>query len=72
MKKLFCTVVTDPTGFTSLESPIVFHTRCEDQDRADDNVREILVDDYSFEPECVDNFDIFTFEVSEDEIIELD
>jgi hypothetical protein len=72
MKKLFCTVVTDPTGFTSLESPIIFHTRCEDQDRADDNVRELLEDEYSFEPESIEGFEIFTFEVGECEIIELD
>ena len=70
MKKLFCVVVSDPTGYVDLESPIIFHIRCEDSNQADETVREMLFDEYEYEPEWIEGFDIFTFEVTDADIIE--
>ena len=71
MKKLFCVCVTDPTGYVDLESTIIFHIKCEDSNQADDAVREMLEEEYNYEPEWIEGFDIFTFEVDEPTIIEL-
>jgi hypothetical protein len=71
MKKLFCVVVTDPTGYVDLESPLIFHIKCEDSNQADDAVREMLFDEYGYDLEWIDGFEIFAFEVTDLDIIEL-
>jgi len=68
MKRLFCTVVTDFNG--TFDSPIIFHIRAETMDHAEKCTREQLVE-YGYDKETIDdNFDMFTFEVSEADIIE--
>jgi hypothetical protein len=71
MKKLFCVVVSDPNNVYGLESPIIFHVKSDDSNRADDAVREMLEEEYGYEKEWIDDFEIFTFEVSDSEIIEI-
>jgi hypothetical protein len=71
MKKLFCVCVADPSGDCGLESPIIFHIKCEDSNQADEAVREMLEEEYGYEPEWIEGFEIFTFEVGESDIVEL-
>ncbi len=71
MKKLFCVVVTDPNGDNGLESPIIFHIKCEEQSNSEEAVKEMLEEEYGYEPEWIENFDIFSFEVTDLDIIEL-
>lgn len=69
MKKLFCTVVTDYDG--QLESPIIYHTKCETKEQAEVHVHEELVE-YGYDVETIDEtFDIFSFEITERDIVEL-
>ena len=68
MKRLFCTVVTDFQG--TFESPIIFHIQAETMDHAEKCTREQLLE-YEYSEEAIDeDFEIFTFEVSEADIIE--
>lgn len=68
MKRLFCSVVTDLNG--TFESPIIFHIKAETMDHAETCAREQLLE-YEYSEETIDeDFEIFTFEVSEADIIE--
>ena len=69
MKKLFCTVVTDFDG--TLDSPIIYHTRAEDVESVEKHVREELVELGWNDEELDDLFDIFTFPVRQEDIIEV-
>ena len=72
MKKLFCVVVTDPAYVIGLDSPIIFHIKCEDSNTAEETaVNEMVGEDYGYDPQDVDNLDIFAFEVTDLDIIEL-
>ncbi len=72
MKKLFCVVVAEAGYLVGLESPIVYHVRCEDSDKANEAIKEMLVEEYEYDPEIVkDHLDIFSFEVTENDIIDL-
>ena len=68
MKRLFCSVVTDFNG--TFDSPVIFHIRAETMDHAEKCTREQLVE-YGYDNDTIDdNFDMFTFEVNEVDIIE--
>jgi hypothetical protein len=71
MKKLFCVVVTDPAYVIGLDSPIIFHIKCEDSDKAEEAVKEMLGEEYEYDPQDVDNLDTFSFEVTDVDIIEI-
>jgi outer membrane receptor for ferrienterochelin and colicins len=72
MKKLFCVVVTDPAYVVGLDSPIIFHIKCEDSNTAEETAVNVMVgEDYEYDPQDVDNLDIFSFEVTDLDIIEL-
>jgi len=69
MKKLFCTVVTDYDG--SMASPTIFHTRAEKLADVEPHIREELCE-LGFEDSELDHiFEVFTFEVSDLDIIEV-
>jgi len=68
MKRLFCTEVTDLNG--TFESPIIFHIQAETMDHAEKCTREQLVESGYGDETIDDSFDMFTFEVSEADIIE--
>lgn len=68
MKRLFCSVVTDFDG--TFDSPIIFHIRAETMEHAEKCTREQLLE-YGYSEEMIDeHFEMFTFEVSEADIIE--
>lgn len=72
MKKLFCVVIAEAGYLAGLESPIVYHVRCENSGEANDAIKEMLVDEYGYDPEIVkDHLDVFSFEVTENDIIDL-
>jgi len=73
MKKLFCVVVTDPNEVIGLVSPIIFHVECENKGQAEDFALEDLSseEDYGYEKEDVDALDIFSFPVTDLDIIKL-
>jgi hypothetical protein len=71
MKKLFCVAVTDPNNVYGVESPIIFHIKCEDSNQAEDAVREMLEEEYEFEPEWIDGLEIFTYELTDANIVEI-
>ena len=73
MKQLFCVVVTDPNEVIGLVSPIVFHVECENKEQAEDFALEDLSseEDYGYEPEDVECLDIFSFPVTDFDIIKL-
>jgi hypothetical protein len=72
MKKLFCVVVTDPDYVIGLDSPIIFHVRCKTLTEAEEFVdKELSLEDYGYDPDSVENLDIFTFEVIELDIQEV-
>ena len=71
MKKLFCVVVTDQAYVIGLDSPIVFHIKCEDSNKAEEAVKEMLEEEYRYDKEVVDDLDIFEFEVTDEDIIEI-
>jgi hypothetical protein len=72
MKKLFCAVVSDPDDVYGLVSPIIYHIKGNNSTQVEDAVREMLEDEYDYEPKWIEQLDIFTFEVTDVEIIELD
>ena len=73
MKKLFCVVVEDPEYLIGLDSPIIFHIKCDDPlNKVEEAVKEMLVDEYNFLEETAELAHIFTFEVRDVDIIELD
>jgi len=72
-KKLYCVVITDPADVLGcLESPIIFHIRTTSSDQAEVKVKEELCseDEYGYDPDDVEALDIFTFEVTELDILE--
>ena len=71
-KKLYCVVVTDPADVLGcLESPIIFHVKTTSSDRAEAKVKsELTSEDYGYDPDDVEALDIFTFEVTELDILE--
>jgi hypothetical protein len=69
MKKLFCTVVTDYDG--QFESPLIYHTRAVDKETAERRATDEL-EEFGYSPEEQDErFDIFTFEVTDLDIVEV-
>ena len=74
-KKLYCVVVTDPADVLGcLESPIIFHVKTDEAAAAEAKViEELTSEDYDYDPEAVENgIDIFTFELSNLDILEDD
>ena len=72
MKKLFCVVVTDPDYVIGLDSPIIFHIKCEDSNTAEEEaVSEMIGEEYGYDPQDVDRLDVFSFEVTDLDIIEI-
>ena len=73
MKQLFCVVVTDPNEVIGLDSPIIFHVECERQEQAEEFALEDLSseEDYGYDPEDVRCLDIFSFPVTDLDIIKL-
>jgi hypothetical protein len=70
--KLYCVVVTDPADVLGcLESPIIFHIKTTSSVRAEAKVKsELISEDYGYDPDDVEALDIFTFEVTELDILE--
>ena len=73
MKELFCVVVTDPNYVIGLDSPIVYLIECGSKEEAEDFVVEELSseEDYGYPPEDVESLDIFSFSVTDLDIIKL-
>ena len=73
MSQLFCVVVTDPNEVIGLDSPIIFHVECETQEEAEGVALEDLSseEDYGYDIEDVRCLDIFSFQVTDLDIIKL-
>ena len=73
MSQLFCVVVTDPNEVIGLDSPIIFHVECESQEQAESFALEDLSseEDYGYDIEDVRCLDIFSFQVTDLDIIKL-
>lgn len=71
MKKLFCVVVTDPSGEVGLFSPIIFHIKCKELSQAEEAVDRLLKDEHGYNESEREAFDIFTMEVTDFDIEEL-
>lgn len=72
MKKLFCVVVTDPDYVIGLDSPIIFHIKCDNSNTAEETaIDEMIGEEYGYDPQDVDLLDIFSFEVNDLGIIEI-
>ena len=65
MKRLFCTVITSIDD--TLESPLVIHSMNETMDHAEQAVIDYMTgEDFGFDNDMLnDNFDTFTFEVTD-------
>ena len=65
MKRLFCTVITSYDN--TLESPMIIHSMNEYMDHAEQAAIEYFTgEDFGFDSEMIaDNFDLFTFEVTD-------
>ncbi len=65
MKRLFCTVITSVDD--TLESPLVIHSRAESSVHAEREVMDYMAgEDFGFDyNDLNDNFDTFTFEVTD-------
>jgi len=65
MKRLFCTVITSIDD--TLESPLVIHSMNETMDHAEQAVIDYMTgEDFGFDYDMLnDNFDTFTFEVTD-------
>ena len=65
MKRLFCTVITSVDN--TLESPMVIHSHAASADHAEKEVMDYMAgEDFGFEyNDLNDNFDTFTFEVTD-------
>jgi hypothetical protein len=65
MKRLFCTVITSIDN--TLESPLVIHSMNETMDHAEQAVIDYMTgEDFGFDYDMLnDNFDTFTFEVTD-------
>lgn len=73
MKQLFCVVVTDPDYVIGLDSPIIFHVECETKEQAEGFALEDLSSEetYGYDAEDVQGLDIFSFPVTDLDIIKL-
>jgi hypothetical protein len=73
MKQLFCVVVTDPGEVIGLISPIIYHIKCENKSQAEDFVKDELTseEDYGYDQEDVETLDLFTFPVTDLDIVKL-
>ena len=73
MKQLFCVVVTDPDYVVGLDSPIIFHVECETQEQAEAFALEDLSseEDYGYDFDALNFIDIFSFPVTDLDIIKL-
>jgi hypothetical protein len=73
MKQLFCVVVTDPGEVIGLISPIIYHIECETKSQAEDFVKDELTseEDYGYDQEDVETLDLFTFPVTDLDIVKL-
>ena len=73
MKQLFCVVVTYPEDVIVLESPIIYHVECDSQEQAEAFAIQDLSseEDYGYEKEDVDALDVFSFPVTDLDIIKL-
>jgi hypothetical protein len=72
-KKLYCVVVTDPNDTCGMEFPTIFHIRTTSSDLAEAKVNEELSSpegDYEFDQDDINSLDIFTFEVTDLDILE--
>jgi hypothetical protein len=69
MKTLFCVVVTDPSGEVGLDSPIIYHVKCDQLSQAEDEADRLLEEEFG--PNLGAELDIFAFEVTDLAIIEL-
>ena len=65
MKRLFCTVITSVDD--TLESPLIIHSHAESSDHAEKEVIDYMAgEDFGFDYDMLnDNFDTFTFEVTD-------
>jgi len=65
MKRLFCTVITSVDD--TLESPLIIHSMNETMDHAEQAVIDYMTgEDFGFDYDMLnDNFDTFTFEVTD-------
>ena len=72
MKKLFCVVLNDLTG--TLDSPHIFHVRAESGHSAERAIMEQCIVGqwigYDNVDDVAEDFDIFSIEVAEEDIIE--
>jgi hypothetical protein len=74
MKKLFCVIVTDPddlAGMLGPVSPIIFHVECDTEEKAEEFVRENLIEECGYEEDVVEGFEIISLEVTTEDIIKL-
>ena len=71
MKKLFCVVVSDAGYSVGLDSPVIFHIKCKESEHAEDEVKKMMADEYGYDEEVIDELDIFSFEVTDVDIIEI-
>jgi hypothetical protein len=71
MKKLFCVVVSDEGYSVGLDSPVIFHIKCKESEQAEDEVKKMMADEYGYDEEVIDELDIFSFEVTDVDIIEI-
>ena len=73
MKQLFCVVVTDPDYVVGLDSPIIFHVECETQEQAEAFALEDLSseEDYGYDFDVRNFIDLFSFPVTDSDIIKL-
>lgn len=72
--KLFCVCVTDPNETIGLDSPMIFHIKCEYPDQAIEKAEQILMDgdEYNIEDAWIPTLDLFAVEVTGLDIIEVD
>ena len=65
-------VVTDPADVLGcLESPIIFHVKSISAARAEERTKsELTSEDYGYDPEDVENLDLFAFKVTNLDILE--
>jgi len=69
---LYCVVVTDTDNVLGcLESPIIFHVKSISAARAEERAKsELTSEDYGYDPEDVENLYVFTFKVTNLDILE--
>ena len=73
MKQLFCVIVTDPDYVIGLDSPIIFHVECDSQEQAEAfAIQDLSSEEFPrYYQEDVDALDVFSFPVTDLDIIKL-